>query len=71
MKYCENTEMKHLNNVWKIVILTVKNFLLNLQKDYRELKDREKKLAFYHSEVDQISTRTSSGLSGKKKTVSF
>ena len=40
MKYCENTEMKHLNNVWKNKILTVKNFLLNLQKDYRELKDR-------------------------------
>ena len=36
----EHTEMKHLNSIQKNKILKVKNSLLELEKHFRELKDR-------------------------------
>ena len=37
----ENIERKCLNNMWKNQFLKVKNSLLELPKDFTELKDRE------------------------------
>ena len=36
----EHTEMKYLNSIQKNKILKVKNSLLELEKHFRELKDR-------------------------------
>ena len=38
-----NIERIYLNNTWKNQILKVKNSLLELEKDFIELKDRELK----------------------------
>ena len=35
----ENTETKYLNNIRNNVILNVKNSLLQLEKDFKELRD--------------------------------
>ena len=40
----KNIERKYLNNMWKSQFLKVKNSLLELQKYFIELKDREIKL---------------------------
>ena len=37
----ENTETKYLNNIRKSRTLKVKNSLLELKKDFKELRDRE------------------------------
>ena len=37
----KNTETKHLNNIRKSRTLKVKNSLLELKKDFKELRDRE------------------------------
>ena len=37
----ENTETKYLNNTRKSRTLKVKNSLLELKKDFKELRDRE------------------------------
>ena len=39
----ENTETKYLNNIRKSRTLKVKNSLLELKKDFKELRDRELK----------------------------
>ena len=36
----ENVEKKYLNNMWKNQFLKVKNSILELEKDFTELKDR-------------------------------
>ena len=36
-------ETKYLTNIWKKGILKVKNSLLDLEKDFKELRDRELK----------------------------
>ena len=36
----ENVEEKYLNNMWKNQFLKVKNSILELEKDFTELKDR-------------------------------
>ena len=36
-------ETKYLTNIWKKWILKVKNSLLDLEKDFKELRDRELK----------------------------
>ena len=40
----EHTEMKYLNNIPKNRILGAKNNLLELRKDFKELRDREIKI---------------------------
>ena len=37
----ERTEMKYLSNIWKDRILKIKNSFLELEKNLKELKDRE------------------------------
>ena len=37
----KNTETKYLNNIRKSRTLKVKNSLLELKKDFKELRDRE------------------------------
>ena len=37
----ENTETKYLNNIRKSRTLKVKNSLLELKKDFKELRERE------------------------------
>ena len=39
----ERTEMKYLSNIWKDRILKIKNSFLELEKNLKELKDRELK----------------------------
>ena len=39
----ENTETKYLNNIRKSRTLKVKNSLLELKKNFKELRDRELK----------------------------
>ena len=39
----KNIDMKYLNNIWKNQFLKLKNNLLDSEKDFIELKDRELK----------------------------
>ena len=39
----ERTEMKYLSNIWKDRILKIKNSFSELEKNSKELKDRELK----------------------------
>ena len=40
----ENIERKYLENIWNNQFLQVKNSLLELGKDFMELKDRKEKI---------------------------
>ena len=40
----ENIERKYLENIWNNPFLQVKNSLLELGKDFMELKDRKEKI---------------------------
>ena len=39
----KNNDIKYLNNIWKNQFLKLKNSLLDSEKDFIELKDRELK----------------------------
>ena len=39
----KNIDIKYLNNIWKNQFLKLKNSLLDSEKDFIELKDRELK----------------------------
>lgn len=64
-KYCEQVDIKYLNNAQKNKTQKVINNILEFEKDFRELKDRkirpEKKKAFHQkpfTKTQKVSTLT-------------